>query len=141
MKDGRTHLGHKVEPAVDMASGAAVAVTLQPADQGEGERVKETLAEAGEEVAAEANRIGQALEAVSATAPGGARAQLRTPVETGGIQRARLRRHPNTTKRLLVHVLPFNLGLVIRKVPGRGTPRGLQARLVDLAVILSCLLM
>jgi len=141
MKDGRTHLGHKVEPAVDMASGAAVAVTLQPADQGDNETVKETLAEAGEEVGAEANRSGQPLEAVTATPPGEARAQLRTPVETGGIHRARLRRHPNILKRLLVHVLPFNLGLVIRKVPGRGTPRGLQGRPVDLAVILLCLLM
>jgi Transposase domain (DUF772) len=33
MKDGRTHLAHKVEQAVDFASGAVVAVTLQPADR------------------------------------------------------------------------------------------------------------
>jgi len=118
-----------------MASGAAVAVTLPPADQGDSETVKETLAKAGEEVAAEANRSGQPLEAVPVTAPGEARAQLRTPVETGGIQRARLRRHPNILKRLLVHLLPLDLGLVIRKVPGRGTPRGLQGSPVDLAVI------
>ena len=32
MKDGRTHLAHKVEHAVDFSSGAVVAVTLQPAD-------------------------------------------------------------------------------------------------------------
>src|SRR6266571_919637 len=30
MKDGRTHLAHKVEHAVDFQSGAVVAVTLQP---------------------------------------------------------------------------------------------------------------
>ena len=107
-----------------MAGG--VAVTLPPADQGDSETVKEALAKAGEEVAAGADRSGQALEAVPVTAPGEARAQLRTPVETGGMQRARLGRHPNMLKRLLVHLLPFNLGLVIRKVPGRGTPRGLQ---------------
>ncbi|MGB7592407.1 MAG: hypothetical protein WCD04_02900 [Terriglobia bacterium] len=106
-----------------MASGAAV--TLPPAGQGDGETVKETLAKAGEKVAAEANQSGQALEAVTVTAPGEARAQLRTPVETGGIQRARWR-HPNVLDHLLVHLLPFNLGLGIRKVPGRGTPRGLQ---------------
>jgi transposase len=35
MKDGRTHLAHKDEHAVDMRTGAVVAVTLQPADQGD----------------------------------------------------------------------------------------------------------
>jgi hypothetical protein len=103
-----------------------VEVTLQPAYQGDSETVKETQAKAGEKVAAEVNRSGQALEAVTVIAPGKGRAQLRTSVETGGTQRARGGRHPNNLKRLLVHLLPFNLGLVIRKVPGRGTPRGLQ---------------
>jgi transposase len=51
MKDGRTHLAHKAEHAVDMDSGAVVAVTLQPADQGDTTTVKQTLAEAGETVA------------------------------------------------------------------------------------------
>src|SRR6266403_3664224 len=35
MKDGRTHLAHKAEHAVDMDTGAIVAVTLQAADQGD----------------------------------------------------------------------------------------------------------
>jgi transposase len=35
MKDGRTHLAHQVEHAVDFSSGAVVAVTLQPADTGD----------------------------------------------------------------------------------------------------------
>jgi transposase len=35
MKDGRTHLAHKAEHAVDLQTGAIVAVTLQPADQGD----------------------------------------------------------------------------------------------------------
>jgi transposase len=35
MKDGRTHLAHKAEHAVDMDTGAVVAVTLQGADQGD----------------------------------------------------------------------------------------------------------
>ena len=35
MKDGRTHLAHKAEHAVDLSSGAVVAVTLQAADQGD----------------------------------------------------------------------------------------------------------
>jgi transposase len=32
MKDGRTHLAHKAEHAVDMETGAIVAVTLHGAD-------------------------------------------------------------------------------------------------------------
>ena len=35
MKDGRTHLAHKAEHAIDLESGALVAVTLQDADQGD----------------------------------------------------------------------------------------------------------
>src|SRR6202790_687777 len=34
MKDGRTHLAHKAEHAVDLDTGAVVAVTLQGADPG-----------------------------------------------------------------------------------------------------------
>jgi len=51
MKDGRTHLAHKAEHAVDMETGAVVAVTLQEADKGDTTTVKATLAEAGETVA------------------------------------------------------------------------------------------
>jgi len=46
MKDGRTHLAHKAEHAVDMRSGAVLAVTLQEADAGDTATVTETLAEA-----------------------------------------------------------------------------------------------
>ena len=61
MKDGRTHLAHKVEHAVDFASGAVVAVTLQRADAGDTATVAETVCEAGEQiatVAGEANSEG-----------------------------------------------------------------------------------
>ena len=51
MKDGSTHLAHKVEHAVDMDTGAVVAVTLQEADLGDTRTVMETLAEAGTTVA------------------------------------------------------------------------------------------
>jgi transposase len=51
MKDGRTHLAHKAEHAVDMDTGAVVAVTLQEAHLGDTTTVKETLAEAGAAVA------------------------------------------------------------------------------------------
>jgi transposase len=43
MKDGRTHLAHKAEHAVDMETGAIVAVTLQPADRGDTSSIEETL--------------------------------------------------------------------------------------------------
>jgi transposase len=51
MKNGSTHLAHKAEHAVDMDSGAVVAVTLQAADLGDTTTVHETLAEAGMVVA------------------------------------------------------------------------------------------
>src|SRR2546427_1659835 len=51
MKDGRTHLAHKVEQAVDFSSGAVVAVTLQPADRGDTASVREAGCEAGEQIA------------------------------------------------------------------------------------------
>ena len=35
MKDGRTHLAHKAEHAVDLETGAIVGVTVQGADQGD----------------------------------------------------------------------------------------------------------
>jgi transposase len=46
MKDGRTHLAHKAEHAVDLNSGALVAVTLQAADRGDTTTVAQTLNEA-----------------------------------------------------------------------------------------------
>lgn len=46
MKDGRTHLAHKAEHAVDLTSGALVALTLQPADQGDTATIQQTLEEA-----------------------------------------------------------------------------------------------
>ena len=51
MKDGTTHLAHKAEHAVDMDSGAVIAVTLQAADQGDTTTVRETLAETAENLA------------------------------------------------------------------------------------------
>jgi transposase len=51
MKDGTTHLAHKAEHAVDMETGAVIAVTLQAADLGDTTTIKETLAETAENVA------------------------------------------------------------------------------------------
>ena len=46
MKDGRTHLAHKAEHAVDMETGALVAVTLQGADRGDTDTIERTVSEA-----------------------------------------------------------------------------------------------
>ena len=56
MKDGRTHLAHKAEHAVDLDTGAVVAVTLPGADQGDTTTLDATLCEAGMTVAELAGR-------------------------------------------------------------------------------------
>jgi len=50
MKDGRTHLAHKAEHAVDMETGAIVAVTRHGADEGDTATIQDTVAEAGERI-------------------------------------------------------------------------------------------
>jgi transposase len=47
--------------------------------------------------------------------------------ETGNHRRTRLRGRENVLKRYLLQAAAFNLGLVMRKLIGRGTPRGLAA--------------
>ena len=51
MKDGRTHLAHKLEQAVDLESGAVVGVTVQTTDGGDTASLAETLDEAAEQLA------------------------------------------------------------------------------------------
>src|SRR5262245_178767 len=50
MKDGRTHLAHKAEHAIDLETGAIVGVTVQDADKGDTTTSIETLIEAAERV-------------------------------------------------------------------------------------------
>ena len=50
MKDGRTHLAHKTEHAVDLETGAIVGVTVQDADDGDTETSIETLIKAAEHI-------------------------------------------------------------------------------------------
>jgi transposase len=71
MKDGSTHLAHKAEHAVDMETGAVVAVTLQGANQGDTTSYVETLVQAGEHIAevAEAVNNEQAGEVVNPEGP------------------------------------------------------------------------
>jgi transposase len=68
MKDGRTHLAHKAEHAVDVETGAIVAVTLQGADQGDTTTIVETATAVAEQVEdAQANvEEPQALEEIVA---------------------------------------------------------------------------
>ncbi len=50
MKDGRTHLAHKAEHAVDLETGAVVGITVQGANQGDTTTIKKTLIEAAEQL-------------------------------------------------------------------------------------------
>jgi transposase len=52
MKDGRTHLAHKAEQAVDLETGAVLAVTLEGAGAGDTATLAETVIEAAEQLAA-----------------------------------------------------------------------------------------
>src|SRR6267142_813745 len=50
MKDGRTHVAHKAEHAVDVETGAMVAVTLQGADEGDTTTLRETATAAAAQI-------------------------------------------------------------------------------------------
>jgi transposase len=50
MKDGTTHLAHKVEHATDLDTTAIVAVTVQPADRGDTQTLAETLIETSDQI-------------------------------------------------------------------------------------------
>jgi transposase len=67
MKDGRTHLAHKAEHAVDLDTGAIVGVTLTGADQGDTTTVYATVAAAAVQlntVAADAQVGGEIAQPV-----------------------------------------------------------------------------
>jgi transposase len=52
MKDGRTHLAHKAEHAIDLETGVIVGVTVQDADAGDTSTMQQTLPEAAEQLEA-----------------------------------------------------------------------------------------
>jgi transposase len=184
MKDGRTHLAHKVEHAVDLETGALVAVTLHGADVGDTTSLLATTLTAAEQLAAVQASVPTALvgdrgyhsndtlltlrrlglRTYLAEPDRGRRCWTKEPdaqqpvygnrrrvggsrgrrfmrrrgeyvertfahvYDTGGLRRVHLRGHPNILKRLIVHAGAFNLGLLMRRVFGRGTPRALQGR-------------
>lgn len=194
MKDGRTRLCHKAEHAVDMDSGAVVAVTLHSGEAGDTssigatvEKTNEVLGELEAEEKVEERRVREAVtdkgyhsnDTLAELTDGEWRTYVSEPrrgrrrwkgrtrerdavysnrrrirssrgkrllrkrgellerafthyLDGGGMRRTHLRRHGNILKRLLVHVAGFNLGLVMRKLLGRGTPRGLAASVARL---------
>jgi len=46
--------------------------------------------------------------------------------DTGGMRRTHLKKHGNILKRLQIHTAGFNLSLILRRLIGLGTARGLQ---------------
>ena len=205
MKDGRTHLAHKAEHAVDFTSGAVVAVTVQGADEGDTTTWRQTVETACQhlndakddpEAASKLNEkvveelvddkgyhSNQTMVDLSEigirsytsepdrgkrkwegkpAARGAVYANRRRirgrrgkrllrqrgelversfahTYETGRMRRTHLRGHEKITKRLLVHVAGFNLGLLMRHLFGIGTPRSLQNAGAALRRALSCL--
>jgi len=196
MKDGRTHLAHKAEHAIDLESGAMVAVTLQGADVGDTTSLVETAIAAAEQVEAahaesptpaaltelvadrgyHSNQTMIDLHAVGVrsyiaepdrgrrhwtNAPDAQRAvygnrrrgrgvygkrlmrrrgeyverSFAHLYDTGGMRRTHLRGHPNILKRLLIHASAFNLGILMRRVFGCGTPRRLQGEPVGVPAL------
>ena len=74
---------------------------------------------------ADSGRARQAAAAPPRRAAGTPFAHL---YDTGGMRRMHLRGHTNILKRVLIHAGGFNLGLLMRRLIGVGTPRGLQGR-------------
>src|SRR5512143_2054821 len=64
MKDGRTHLAHKAEHAIDLETGAIVGVTVQDADQGDTTTIHTTLPEAAEQLEAVATVTDDAVAVI-----------------------------------------------------------------------------
>ena len=59
-------------------------------------------------------------------------------LEAGGMRRTHLRKHGNILKRLLVHVAGFNLGILMRTLIGKGTPKEYAELKAALRVAFSC---
>jgi len=181
MKDGRTRLGHKLEQAIDMESGAVVGTTVQTMDGGDTASLPNTLdeaqrrlaelgAEPGEVVADKGYHSNKTMTEIEGR---GLRSYVSEPnrgrrnwkrnrdaqkptyanrrrvrgergkrllrqrgeklertfahlLVSGGMRRVHVRGQEEIRKRMLVHTAAFNLGLLMRKRFGFGTPRGLQ---------------
>jgi transposase len=199
MKDGRTHLAHKQEHAVDMDTGAVVAVTIAGGAAGDTSTIEGTLEAAKQNlrdarsddddddddgpIGAVADKGYHGRMTLLALARAGWRTYISEPrrkrqhwkrqeaerdavyanrrrkngsrgqqlmrkrgellersfahvLDTGGLRRSHLRGHLNIAKRTLIHVAAFNLGLLMRKCFGVGTPRGLQGRVAAAVAVM-----
>ena len=210
LKDGRTHLSHKLEHGVDLDTGAVLGVTVQGADLGDTRSLPQTLDEAQANLRAAARdaEVRGVLpvkkrprewieEAVADKGYHGNESLVKTQartirtyfsepdrgrrkwegdeearravyanrrrirgkrgkallrkrgellerpfahaLETGGMRRVYLRGREKILKRLLIHMAGLNLGLLMRKVFGVGTPRSLQGRAAGLISRVSAL--
>jgi transposase len=203
MKDGRTHLAHKAEHAVDMDSGAVMAVRIHPGAAGDTTTMGDTMLATAESIAMlkrdpkveaklDAATLGEWVadkgyhsnEVLVAIECAGWRAYISEPdrgrrkwngngeaeravhanrrrirgrrgrellrrrgeriertfahcLETGRMRRTHLRGRENIEKRYLVHVAAYNLGVLMRTILRKGTPRGLQGRAA--AFVAACL--
>ena len=61
--------------------------------------------------------------------------------ETGGMRRVWVRGHENVRKRVLLQAAACNIGLLLRRLTGVGTPRSLQGRAVSaICRLIGCLI-
>ena len=154
MKDGRTHLAHKAEHAVDLETGAIVGVTVQGADQGDTTTIGETVTAAAEELKAVAVVTdGQTAVIDEVVADKGYHSN-QVLVDLGALDLRTYIAEPNRgrrnwkkktvardavsanrrriiLKRLLIQTRAFNLGLLMRTLIGVGTPRLASAIFAD----------
>jgi hypothetical protein len=84
------------------------------------------------------SRAGRALQKLRAEYPERSFAHV---CVTGGFRRVFVRGKRNVAKRLQIHVAAANLGIVLRKLFGVGTPRGLQGRLAAILALFSALIL
>ena len=101
MKDGRTHLAHTAEHAVDLDTGAIVGVTVQDASAGDTTTLVDTLVTAAEQVEAVgapgiaevvADKGYHSNETMVGFRPSASAATSRSRIAAGGTGRARRRR-------------------------------------------------
>ena len=71
LKDGRTHLAYKAEHAVDLETGAVVAVTVATGDAGDTTTMFETLPQVGEHIAGVAGATAKDEEVAAPVDPQG----------------------------------------------------------------------
>ncbi len=181
MKDGRTHMAHKFEQAVDMETGAVVAATVQSMEGGDVASLPKTLDAATEglrELGKEpkevvADKGYHANATMTGVAERGLRSYVSEPnrgrrkwknkreaqkatyanrrrirgkrgkrllrargeklergfahmLETGGLRRVHVRGREEIRKRIMIQAAACNLGLLMRRRFGFGTPRSLQ---------------